>query len=192
MTKTTVNEKLLQLKAILGDKAAQSALEKAESNEKAADEAGVDFKEVKTKAQPTNLSELLEQIDAGLESGAIVNDLEEVEPEADPVEDEKALKELIGEVLDEKLTALVDKLGTKEAKPADEAKTKEINDKIAALTKELAELNDSQPKQRPVRASQSDETVRQKGAVAETPQPDPVLSFISDHILMPTNGQNQP
>lgn len=196
-----VEKKVLQLKALLGDDAAKSVLDQAAEKEKLAQKAGVEFKEKKTvatkakaKVEPVSLKDMLAKIEEGLEGGTIVNDLEESEDEVEaPAEKEAtldmvALKQLIGEVFDEKLSALVkDATTEKEVKPdpkADEqaVKTKEIQDQMAALTKQLADLQGDQPKSAGFRASQSDTTVVKESSPKNQPG-NSFDDFVSDFVM---------
>lgn len=196
-----VEKKVLQLKALLGDDAAKSVLDQAAEKEKLAQKAGVEFKEKKTvatkakaKVEPVSLKDMLAKIEEGLEGGTIVNDLEESEDEVEaPAEKEAtldmvALKQLIGEVFDEKLSALVkDATTEKEVKPdpkTDEqaVKTKEIQDQMAALTKQLADLQGDQPKSAGFRASQSDTTVVKESSPKNQPG-NSFDDFVSDFVM---------
>lgn len=207
----TTQKKLLALKALLGDEAAKKVLDEAEGREKSAQEAGIDFKEAdKTSTtkdekadEPIPLSELLAELEQGLEAGTIVDDTAE-EDDENPEEAKEAeaellaLKELIAQVVDERIQTLSEKIKTKEA-PAEAAlsqlksKLKEAETNVAALQKQINELNGVQPKNAAYRASQAEETVRQKGAApVEQPGSDPFLSFVDTFVLGAGQNQSQP
>lgn len=171
-----VTTKITQLKALLGDQAAQAALNAAEANEQAAKEAGLRSKEVTVKAdaeeadevQPLSLADLLAEIEDGIDAGAIVDDVTEPEAEeqedteAKEVDEETALKELEAfvvevatKVADERFKEHVTKLKElfvpreqeREAQVADlKAKLKEAQDSTAAIQASLDELLGGQPK----------------------------------------------
>lgn len=200
-----IESKLLRMKALLGDTAAQAVLDEAAAKEAAAKTAGVEFKEKKTTTKakeetpaPTSLSELLAKIDAGLENGTIVNDVEESETEVDAEAKAKeveaqttALKELIGEVLDEKLAkyfkAAEEKQTEKEQQPdpkrvALEAKMKEAQESLAKVQKELAELQGDQPKSAGFRPSQADSTVVKETSPKTAPH-NGFDSFVNEFVM---------
>ena len=215
MTETTtpVQKKLLQMKALLGDKAAQDILDQAAEKEALAQKAGVEFKEKKVttkaeapapeKAAPLSLADVLAQIEAGLEAGTITNDLEESdevvpETETDQKEQEAqvaAFKALIGEVLDAKLSAFAAVLQRpaatteKEVKPDPrvaeiETKLKEAEEQAKQFKAALAELQGDQPKSAAYRASQADSTVvKESNLNAPHNGHDAVGSFITDFVM---------
>lgn len=198
----TLDTKLTQMRAFFGDENAKKILDAAEAKEKQAEKAGVDFKEVKSKAkdEKINLSDLLAQIDAGLESGAIVNDVEESADEGAATEqpDEKALneqreafKELIAEVLDEKLPkyfkAADEAQATKEKQPDPkqtelETKIKEAEAAMEKLRTELKELQGDQPKSAGFRASQAEQTVTKESSPKTAPS-NGFASFIDEFVM---------
>jgi len=75
-----IQKKLLQMKALLGDAASKQTLDAATAREAAAKEAGVDFKG-EAPAETLNLSDLLEQIEAGVADGSILDDVNAPEDE---------------------------------------------------------------------------------------------------------------
>jgi len=81
-----IQKKLLQMKSLLGDTAAKQVLDAAEAREAAAKEAGVDFKgDPPEEETQLALSDLLAQIEAGVEDGSIVDDVNDA-PEDEPDE----------------------------------------------------------------------------------------------------------
>lgn len=211
--------KLKKMKAVLGEDASQKVLDNAAAREAAAQAAGVQMKEkapekskTRTKAapvveevetetedEPTSLAALLEQLEAGLEDGTIVDDVstEEDQPEAEGAEGEgedlrTALKEVVAEVFDEKFAEFFKQMTLKE-KAADpqvaaiQAKLKEAETAQTSLKAQLDELLGVQPKSKPHRASQADETVVKESDRPAGPAPDPVSAFINDFV-MPANG----
>jgi hypothetical protein len=204
---TTSQKKVLAMKALLGDEAAKKVLDAAEQREKAAQAAGVEFKEKDKpaattkddKKQPVKLSAILSDLEAALEAGEIEDDLENQEEavEDQPVNQSKeaeddilALKELIAEVVDARLEAFVEKVATKDKKTAPDprmdkltASLKEAQANVEKLQKELAELNGSQPKSAPYRASQAQDTVRNKEQARTEPGPDPLAGFIDGFVI---------
>lgn len=127
----TVEKKIKGLQALLGDEAAKEVLAEAERREKAAKEAGVEYKEVKTKDgkkddKPVSLAHVLSQIEEGVEQGWIENDL----PEDDDTEaGVEAVEELDLEAMGKEIASYVD-TAVKEA-------TKELRSEIAALRSEV-------------------------------------------------------
>lgn len=201
-----VKTKLLQLKQILGEDAVNKALEEAEKREKAADEAGVESKElggtrVTTKTDETeavSLSDLLAEIEAGLEEGTVVDDVSEEGPEDEEAEEavsdeptEEELKEF-----DEYLTELVDarvkehfdalevrlketfvpRQKERDALVGDlQKKLKETTEASARLQSQIDELMGLQPKGRRngYRASQDTETLLKEGSTLKETRPTP-------------------
>lgn len=213
--------KLKKMKAVLGDDASQKVLENAAAREAAAQAAGVQLKETdpekpksktRTKAapapvkeevdeaEPTSLAALLQQLEAGLEDGTIVDDVSETDETDETPEDPEegqdlrtALKEVVAEVFDEKFAAFFQQMTLKE-KAADpqvaalQAKLKETETTQKALKSQLDELLGLQPKGKPHRASQADETVVKESERPAGPAPDPVSHFINEFVLPGTNG----
>lgn len=212
----TIEKKLTEFKALLGDEAAKTVLEEAEAREKTATEAGVQVKEKKVttkadeKAEPTKLSDLLAEVNKGIEAGEIEDDLglaEEDPGDENPEGDEpvtveaieKAVGEMVTKAVDAAITskfkALEDKVetrfksfvprGEEVKKQRDElAKTlKETQDKQVDLQTQLDELNGVSPRRnrRGFRASQAESTVTEKGKEDEAPVNDnPIDAFIGN------------
>lgn len=211
---TDLATKMKTLKMLLGEEAAQQTLALAEQREKAAELAGLDSKEVKVALKdeeappegPVSLAALLEQIDEGLESGEIVNDLpkevEEVggesEPELDEAQAQKEFNAYVTELVDARVKEHLDNLLPKfkemfmpreqERAALVEATTKALKDMQArtqALQAQLDELNGIQPKGRAngYRASQAVDTIKETAETKEGPMPDPVDSFLNNFFL---------
>ena len=210
--------KLVQMKALLGDEASKKILDAAAAKEEAAAAAGLEFKETKTTTKddeaaletetegedmPLNLSELLAELEQGLESGAILDDVTTDESgvtDADAKEADEAfrvaLKEVVAEVFDEKFGKFLTAISLKEA--AANPKVAEITAKMketeAALVKQkeqLDELLGVQPKAKPYRPSQEAATVvSEKDKQLDQPHADPVNSFISEFVLAPAPNSN--
>lgn len=209
--------KLVQMKALLGDEASKKILEAAEAREQQATAAGLEFKEKKTTTKddsatettedettedgPLTLSQLLQELEQGLESGDIVDDVttdDNGETPADAKEADEAfkvaLKEAVAEVFDEKFGKFLTALTMKEAAadPKVAALTTKLKEAEAAQTKikeQLDELLGVQPKAKPFRASQEAATVvaAKDAANLDQPHADPVNAFISEFLL--NNGQ---
>lgn len=203
--------KLLQMKALLGDEASKKILDAAAAKEAQAQTAGLEFKETKLKddtetavdetegtEDQLTLSQLLAELEDGLASGAIVDDVTTTD-EADGASAEElkeadaafrtALKEVVTEVFDEKFAGFLTALSLKEASanPAVaqmQTQMKETETRLAKQKEQLDVLLGIQPKAKPFRASQSEDTVvTAKDATLDGPHADPVGSFINDFVL---------
>ena len=216
---TIAKNKLVQMKALLGDEASKKILDAAEAKELAAQAAGLEFKETTVKdnetetetetevedTTPLTLSELLAELEQGLADGAIVDDVTQDDngaTEADAKDaDEQfkvALKEAVAEVFDEKFGKFLTALTLKEASAdpkvaAMTAKMKETEAQLAKQKEQLDELLGVQPKHKPFRASQdSTTTVKEGDPLAQTqPHADPVSQFVSDFVLAPSGANGK-
>lgn len=202
--------KLLQMKALLGDEASKKILEAAAAKEQQAQSAGLEFKETTVKDDetetttdetteddsPLTLSDLLAELEQGLESGAIVDDVtttDEGQTAAEAKEADEAfrttLKEIVTEVFEDKFAGFLTALSLKEASanPAVaqmQAKMKETEAQLTKQKEQLDVLLGIQPKAKPFRASQEAATVvNQKDTQLDQPHADPVGSFINDFVL---------
>lgn len=188
-------DKLTAFKALLGDEAAKKVVEAAEAREKTAKQAGVEFKDKTDK--PVLLSNLLEELDAAIASGAVVDDVNEAEEQTTQAEAKEHVltladfKEVVEQVVDAKLTAFKAELAKpttteKEAKEAAEAEKQKAIEALQTSLKEtqtkLAELTGEQPRAAAYRASRAEETVVATKNT-KTPGPDPLGSFIDDLVI---------
>lgn len=189
-------DKITAFKALLGDEAARKVVAEAESREKAAQAAGIQFKNADEETH--KLSTLLEQIDAMLAEGKVVDDVNETEETtAAPVAKEAAFtmdafKSAVAEIVDTKIAALKEELAKPvktEKEVTDEAavaKQKEIDDlklKQKELDEKIAELTGEQPRASAYRASRAKDNVTEKENAATGPRPDPLDTFISEMVL---------
>lgn len=195
---TAMSKKITALKALLGDEAAKKVVEEAATREKAARDAGVEFKENDEK--PVALSTLLDQIDAAIAAGTVVDDVN-TEDETPAVDKQTAptleqFKEAVTQIVDAKIAALKTELlpaKTEKEKQdeADQAKQKEIDDlkvKQKEVSDKLAELMGEQPRNAGFRASRSETTVKENSAKERGPQPDPLNTFIDQMVFGTPNG----
>lgn len=218
-----VKNKIVEMQHILGDAAAQKALKVAEEREAAAEAAGIELKgddpvankdtkkkdeqevdETEGTDENLKLSDLLAELEAGLDSGAIVDDVseEDVTETAQELKEadaafRTALKEVVEEVFERKFKEFATTLAVKEASanPAVVKLQKEMADneaKQATLKEQMDELLGVQPKKAPFKASADQSTVVAEKDKANIDQPhaDPVNSFISDFVLAPNANGN--
>lgn len=215
----TTAEKIKELKDLLGQDAALTALNEAERREKEAEAAGIQSKEITTKDDDeavvddgaVSLSDLLAEIDAGIEQGLIVNDLDAEEVELEDEEDAET-KEVDDDAEFEGFVALVKEIATEVANNTFDAKMVQLkelfvpkaaerNAQVETLTKglkeaqaltkrlqsEIDELTGAAPrktKERGFRASTAAETeVGENSTVKNAaPGPDPLAEFIDSFV----------
>jgi len=207
-----VGQKILAMKALLGDEAAKQVLAAAEERERLAQAAGVDFKDDTTPAvapktepgtqeSPVLLSELLAEIEDGYDQGLVEDDLGLLqEAAAEPIVEPEAkeFRTTLKQVIQETLTEMGFKAGAATAEPKDtgpvSALVKEVQDKLAAsqaeqvrLKAQLDELMGLQPRLAHYRASQDPTTVTKE--TPPGPGPDPLNLFI-DSMFGQNGGGN--
>lgn len=207
-----VKTKLLEMRTILGKEAADKVVSEAEKREQAALDAGIEVKgddpvankakvdETETETEELTLSELLAELEAGLESGQIVDDVSDGEPAENEDELKEAdaafrhiLKEVVTEVFDAKFKEFLTNMALKEASadPKVAALKKQMDANEAAATKlkeQMDELLGVQPKNKPATRASQDETTKVKGndpLAQDQPHADPVSAFISDFVMAP-------